>query len=469
MPDVHDDENAHGAVTTNASDRDAGAPDASARATTSPAARRAPSESTRPWPWPLRVAVRFGCAYMLLYTFPFPIGALPFTERLAEWLASPWRVIVPWVAAHVLRLASPVVDPSPQSGDTMWHWVRLAIVTAMAIGIAVTWTVIDRRRRAPRDEWQLLAILRWHVRYWLGVAMLTYGAYKVIKTQFPFPTLDRLAQTVGDLSPMGLMWTFMGYSSWYNLFTGMGEMLAGALLFLPRTTTIGALLSAALTSNILLLNFTYDLPVKIHSAHLLFTGFFLAAPDLRRLAILLVLRRPVEPPPLASLVRTPRWRRAGRVLSLLFLAWATYAPLRDAWEQRRTTGDAAPPTPLEGYYDVERFTRLADDRATDSPRTRRWRTMVASRAGVFVRGEDGAMRRYGSVRDTTNRLLVLLPTQGDELLMRFEWTVPDRSRLVLRGTIEGVEHEVALRRRDPRDFLLLRRGFHWVSETPFNR
>jgi hypothetical protein len=458
MPDVH------------AVDRVPGAIVAPSGATASPAVPGpAPSESTRPWPWPFRLAVRFGCAYMLLYTFPFPIGALPFTERFAEWLARPWHVLVPWVGAHVLGLDAPIADPSPQSGDTTWHWVRLAIVTALAIAIAAAWTLHDRRRRTARDDWRLLALLRWHVRYWLGVAMLTYGAYKVIKSQFPFPTLDRLAQTVGDLSPMGLMWTFMGYSTWYNVFTGMGEMLAGALLFVPRTATIGALLSAALTSNIVLLNFTYDLPVKIHSAHLLFTGFFLAAPDLRRLAILLVLRRPVEPPPVASLVRSPRWRRTGRVVSLLFLAWAAYAPLRDAWTQRRRTGDAAPASPLEGYYDVERFVRVAGPAAGAAPPEPPWRTLVASRAGVFVRREDDEMRRYQSVRDTTNRLLVLLPTRDGELLMRLTWTVPDRSRLVLRGPIGGVEHEVVLRRRDPRDFLLLRRGFHWVSESPFNR
>ena len=125
--------------------------------------------------------------------------------------------------------------------------------------------------------------------------MITYGSVKVIKSQFPNPTLDRLLQPFGDASPMGLLWTFMGASESYNIFTGAGEMLGGLLLTTRRTTLLGALVCFGVMSHVAMLNFSYDVPVKLFSMHLLAMALFLMAPDLGRLARMFVLNRPVEP------------------------------------------------------------------------------------------------------------------------------------------------------------------------------
>jgi hypothetical protein len=73
--------------------------------------------------------------------------------------------------------------------------------------------------------------------------MIGYGAAKVISSQFPPPTLDRLMQPYGDSSPMGLLWTFMGASEPYTMFVGFAEMISGILLFPRKTSTLGALMS----------------------------------------------------------------------------------------------------------------------------------------------------------------------------------------------------------------------------------
>ena len=75
--------------------------------------------------------------------------------------------------------------------------------------------------------------------------LLSYGTIKIIQTQFPFPSFDRLLERYGDSSPMGLLWTFMGYSRPYNFLAGACEASGGLLLFFRRTTTLGALVAAA--------------------------------------------------------------------------------------------------------------------------------------------------------------------------------------------------------------------------------
>ena len=99
--------------------------------------------------------------------------------------------------------------------------------------------------------------------------LLSYGFAKVYKTQFPEPSLIRLLQPLGSFSPMGLAWTYMGFSEAYNMYTGMLEVLGGLLLIWRRTTTLGALLVAGVMSHVVVMNFTYDIPVKLLSMHLL--------------------------------------------------------------------------------------------------------------------------------------------------------------------------------------------------------
>ncbi len=96
-----------------------------------------------------------------------------------------------------------------------------------------------RRAREHARAHELLRIL---LRFAVGSALIGYGVAKIIKTQFPFPGVDTLLEPYGEASPMGLLWTFMGFSTGYNIFVGLSEAGGGVLLFYRRTTTLGALI-----------------------------------------------------------------------------------------------------------------------------------------------------------------------------------------------------------------------------------
>src|SRR5437763_16588523 len=133
--------------------------------------------------------------------------------------------------------------------------------------------------------------------------MITYGAMKVIKLQFSYPGPDRLLETYGESSPMRLLWTFMGASDEYTWFTGAGEMLGGLLLCTRRTTLLGALVSFGVMLHVAVLNFCYDVPVKLFSTHLVLMSVFLTLPDLPWLAKVFVLGRRAEPREVPPLTR----------------------------------------------------------------------------------------------------------------------------------------------------------------------
>ena len=166
--------------------------------------------------------------------------------------------------------------------------------------------------------------------------MLSYGMAKVFPGQFGAPTLDRLLEPYGQSSPMGLLWTFMGDSRPYAFFTGVVECLGGLLLFSQRTTTLGALVVAAAMGNVAMLNFSYDVPVKLYSSHLFALAVLLLLPDIPRLRRVFLTNESTRPAQLRKPF-TSVWRnRAALVVKGIVIVaslWQTAGPFISGMRQ----------------------------------------------------------------------------------------------------------------------------------------
>ena len=46
---------------------------------------------------------------------------------------------------------------------------------------------------------------------------------------------------------------------------------------------------------------------------------------------------------------------------------------------------------------------------------------------------------------------------------------PQSELLEMEGKLDGKTIRAKLHKTDPRSFLLISRGFHWINEYPFNR
>ncbi len=83
---------------------------------------------------------------------------------------------------------------------------------------------------------------------------------------------------------------------------------------------------------------------------------------------------------------------------------------------------------------------------------------------------DGEIRQGTYTVDGAKKLSIYQDAE-DSSWARSTWTFerPSPGLLNLRGELDGGTIAVKMKARDPGDFLLLNRGFHWVDETPFNR
>jgi uncharacterized membrane protein YphA (DoxX/SURF4 family) len=332
----------------------------------------------------------------------------------------------------------------------------------------------DWRRTRPR---YLPDVLRVILRYGLAVTLLSYGWAKVFPPrQFPEPDIGRLMQPYGESSPMGLLWTFMGASQPYTAFGGVMEVIPGLLLLFRRTALAGALLAIAVMGNIVVMNFCYDVPVKLYSLHYLAMAFWIALWDGQRLANVFLLNRPTEAADLRMPLPALRsgFERAVRitltVVKVALVLGLVGFPLYGRWQRAQmaaSPGESA----FDGGYVVDRFEWNGQELPPLLGDGRRWRSVAfyGSRFGG-ARTMDSNRIRFNltEVNDAAGTLK-FKPMGAPGEAETWTFTRPDSDQLELSGKLDGNAVKMRLKRADRDQYLLVNRGFHWVNEGPFNR
>jgi hypothetical protein len=299
----------------------------------------------------------------------------------------------------------------------------------------------------------------------MAAQMFYYGMAKIIPTQFPPPSLVTLVEAVGNLSLSDLLWTWVGASTPYQMFTGGAEMAAGVLLLFPRTTTLGALIGFADMLQVFVLNMTYDFGLKQISFHYLLMFAFLLAPDARRLGNVFLFNRTAEPsadPPLFATARANRRALVAQVVFGLYLiGMFTWIATRSYYA---AGGPGEPRSPLYGIWNIEELSVDGDARpAVLNDYDRRWRRAIFDTPNVMVfQRTDDSFAHYEAAIDTDSRAIALTKRGGGNWRASFTYDRPTADRLVLAGTMDGYKLRLRLRLLDFDTFRLLNSRFRWV-------
>jgi len=428
------------------------------------------------WPHWQRLLFRFFFVYFVLQIEPWDwfraIPGVPFVFRY-------YGMAVDWAVragnARLFHVRDTLV-PVNGSGDTSFAWAQVWLYLSVAAVACVVWTIVDRKR----THYERLAFwLRMIVRYYIAIAALSYGIIKLLLLQMPFPVLSQLATPLGDLLPMRFSWLFIGYSAPYQFFSGTMETAAGLLLLYRRTVTAGLFAATGAFLNVVMINLSYDVPVKLFAMHLLFSCLFLLALDSKRLLNFLVLNRSTPATTAYEPNFTKRWQHWGAVAVKAFMVYQIlWLPARNNWARYQTVNRAANPGPFKpGVYDVQRYVVNRDTVPLSSADTLRWRDVIFdnSGAGSVNTGDQVFWQRYhrGYFRyrpDTIRHTVAVWKTSAiprdSTFLFTMRYEVPDTNTIRFHTAIRGDSIHVELARTG-RHFQLAERQFHWLSE--YNR
>jgi uncharacterized membrane protein YphA (DoxX/SURF4 family) len=408
---------------------------------------------------PKRVAFRFGVLAGALYVYPFPIGYIPKTEPIASLLGKPWEWLVVWFAESILALDRPPIQLTG-SGDTAFAWLSTLLILILAAIGAALWTAIDQGRSAgpspahPRLASASIIVLR----YVLAFTMFRYGFAKIIPLQFSTPTAAQLDGRIGDMSPMGLLWTFMDYSATYTVFAGIAEAIGGVLLLWRRTATLGAFVVMVVMTNVVMLNFCYDVPVKLYSVQLLVMAATIAMPHVRRVlaAVLGYAAAAVVDRPRA----TGRRELARRIAKGLMLACAAISIVLQLQQSLEWRGHS---NGLEGIWVVETWSADGVEKPPLTTDGERWRKLAIAPRYFSIRLMSDETMQAGLEVDPAARTIAV--KSRDPATWRY--LRRDADHLVIDGKWGGKQVHATLV-REPAG-LLMSRDFNWVQEFPFNR
>lgn len=407
------------------------------------------------------VLTKFTFLLGVLFVFFCNNGAFPFLYYIQQFIFPLLYRFIPWFGNTYLGILE-TIDAGPNgSGDTSYNYVLLLCLLLVSALGTIIWSILDRKRKSHKQLFQWLIVV---FRFYVGFMLVHYGIAKLNNGQFPAPSVYRLSSTYGDSSPMGLAWTFLGFSAGYKWFMFSAEIM-GFLLFFRRTATLGAFLGLMTTINIMAINYCFDVPVKILSTALVLMCLIILLPNISNLFNLFFKGQLVQLKSPNLPVFDKKWLRIS-LRALKYLAVITYAlvplvfALKTALFEEKPVNNPG----LYGAYDIESFT-TAD--TLTAKYAYKWQFLVFenyNNAIVKYTNKESDWCKYQV--DENKKTLDFKFNDDPNVIYKLNYQILDSNKVILKGDLFNGHTEITLKRKK---FELMERKFHWISEHPYNR
>ena len=422
----------------------------------------------------------------ILFRFFFIFLALQMMEwwsslPLISYITQYYFNLVDWLVHfsndHFFHIRK-VLVPTAGSGDTSYGWANFWLYVCIAFAGCIIWSIAGRKRTnyEKLNYWLCL-----FVRYYIALIAFTYGILKIFALQMSFPNQSQLATPLGDFLPMRFSWMFLGYSTTYQIFSGFMETLVGFLLLYRRTTTLGVFFATAVFTNVMMLNLSYDIPVKIFSMSVVVACLFLLFNEYERMLHFFILNKPANTCCIYHFSYQKKWMRISRIIfKIIFIALAVVMPFYNNWQEYQSGVNEPESKPIKsGIYNVAMFKLNNDTVPLSFENTLRWQDVIfeKERTGSIKTSDTTFTQRYNRgyfnfTTDTINHILNFKKRQQRDstmysgIILSMHYNLPDSNTVQLWGKEKNDSLYVLLKRSN-RHFQLAEKQFHWLSE--YNR
>ena len=418
--------------------------------------------------WSLSKKYLFRFFFILLFLLIFlnNNGAFLYVQQLTFYPTKFLHQFIPWFSKTIVGYHYDYSIYTNGSGDTSYNYVLLLFLILASLVGSIIWSFLDYKRANYVKLYYWLIVL---VRYYLAFTLILYGSIKIIQLQFPQPTLHRLLQPFGEASPMGLAWTFLGFSNGYNIFMGIIEVSAALLLF-RRTMVIGAFIALAASVNIMAINYFFDVPVKLLSTTLVAMSLFILTPYVITISKFFLFQEPQQLNPLQPPSFPKKWHKITFIaFKCLIIVWTVTVMVNNILFQQNASGIDAPKPPLYGIYNVDKYIingREVAPLATDKDR---WKQMVIEyKDFAAIRTMDGDNAYFNMLLNQKDKKLELNSENLASAQYKFNYKFENDSTIIMSGTKNRDSIVIKLRKYNLKNFKLINRGFHWINEHPNN-
>ncbi len=383
-----------------------------------------------------------------------------FTSSLFE---TPFR----WIGNTFLNFNYKYDVSGYGSGDNTFAYVTLFVNFILAIIVTSLWSIIQRNKKEYNKAFYWFLVV---LRIFIILAMLLYGFVKVFQIQFQPASFDKLLQPLGEFSPMGLAWQYMGYSKGFGIFAGLMEILGGLLLVWRRTTTLGAFIVIGVMTQVAMMNLMFDIPVKLFSIHLILMSGVLFMTDYKRFVSVFIKNKATQPYNYYYPIASKSYQKTIQTLKKVLLPILLIAGCILGYLGQINISDVNHRPKLYGIWETELFIKNNDTLPALITDSNRWRYLLIERKGrAIVKTMTNYTISYTFTNDTINTKVSIYKQDTAEDKFNFKYNLRNANTLKLFGKLENDSLVITLKKKDLNEFPLRSRNFHWINETPYNK
>lgn len=196
------------------------------------------------------------------------------------------NILTKFYEKHLNRLLTFFISNNEDITFTLYsdssglYWV-LIIILIISFVLTLVFGAVEKLTSFNFSSKTALTILFLILTYFLSYQMAIYGFNKLFKFQFYDAHPNTLFTPVGYLTKDFLFWTSMGASKLYSIVTGACEVMITILLLIRKTRNFAIFLGFFVCLFIVLINFSFDINVKIQSLSLFVFFSILLLPNLK--------------------------------------------------------------------------------------------------------------------------------------------------------------------------------------------
>ncbi|MGB1313615.1 MAG: DoxX family protein [Bizionia paragorgiae] len=371
-----------------------------------------------------------------------------------------------WIGTFLFKINYAYEVSGNGSGDHTYAYLNL-FVTVIFTGVTVLlWSILDRKRNNYNT------LLYWFLvflRIVLVATMLLYGFVKIFKLQFPSASLTHMLDPLSDFTPMGLAWTYMGFSKGFNVFVGLMEVLGGLLLIPRRTQTLGAFIIIGVMTQVAMMNFCYDIPVKLFSIHLILMALVIFITDHRFISVF-IKNKAVDSYNYFHPIANKKYHKVifwlksvALILLISFISFNFYTTERNRGENRKKPL-------LYGIWEASHFIKNGDTLPPLITNNYRWRYLIVDiKEEATVKTMDDTKHYYTFIPDSSTQKVSIHKLGTVATTYNFNYKQLGTNSLLLQGVVNTDTLKITLNRIDHKAFKLYARKFQWINERPYTK
>lgn len=286
--------------------------------------------------------VLIGFSFFGILLIPFPFYIFPYQNEITSFLFKDFVLFI------IHRFDDLKVLNTDFSSDSLMLYFLLLVLLILALLIHF---VLSFFPFWQKNQQKIFAILQIITVYYLALILLKYGFEKLLKIQFYQPEPNLLYTPLGQLDKDILYWSTIGSSYAYNVFLGLWEIIPSLLLLHKKTRVFGALLLFGVLGNVVMINLSYDISVKLFSTFLMLICLLTLIPSFKTFFKFFILNKIAKLRVITgtNIFTTKSKYLISKALMISLVAFETLMPLLKIGA---INGDNLPKYEMHGAYEL---------------------------------------------------------------------------------------------------------------------